>query len=212
MEVLTVKGESRSNLGSSHSRSLRREGKIPCVLYGVNDNIPFIISPKSVKDLVYSSEFKLVDLQLDGQSHKCIIREVQFHPISESILHIDFLKLQEGRKVQVEVPVRFTGTSPGEKQGGKLMQKVRRIKIKTTPEHLLHEVVMDVSEVSLGQSLRVRDIEIDDNIEIMNNPGIPLASVEVPRALKAADEDEEEGMEEVEEGAEGAEATGESES
>lgn len=201
MQVAKVSGTIREQLGKSAAKAMRREGLILCELYGGNENIHFTVELNDVRKLIYTSDFQLVDLELEGNTYRSIIKEIQFHPVHDNILHIDFQELVEGRKVSVEVPIVLEGASPGVKEGGKLVTKVRYLKIKTTPEKLVDSVSVDISEVLLGQSVRVRDIQVAEGIEVMNNMGIPVASVEVPRLLKGLDDDEEEG--EGEEGAEG---------
>lgn len=196
MLTLQIKGEVRTETGKRAAKAARREGLVPCELYGAKDNIHFVVSPKSLKDLVYTPDFHVAELEIAGEKHRCIMKDIQFHPVSEDILHVDFLKLEEGRKVKVEVPVRFSGMAPGVKAGGKLNQKVHRVSIKTTPENLIEDVTLDISKLRLGQSIRVRDIKVGSEIEVLNHPSIPLASVAIPRALKSAgagmDEEEEE--------------------
>ena len=213
MEIVAVSVEKRSSMGKAASRDQRREGLIPCVLYGGESNVHFTVSPLQVKALIYTPQFKLAEIQLDGESVQCIVKDVQFHPVTDRIVHIDFLRLVPGRKIKVDVPVKFEGVAPGLKAGGKLMQKMRRVSIKTTPESLVDSVLLDVSELELGQSIRVRDIKKVEGVEIMNALGTPVASVEIPRALRSAEAaEEEEGVVEGEEGApaegsEGGEAT-----
>ena len=205
MLTIQIKGELRTETGKRASRAARRSGLVPCELYGGKENIHFSVSPKSLKDLVYTPEFHVAEVEVDGKVHNCIMKSIQFHPVSEEILHVDFLKLEAGRSVKVEVPVRFSGVAPGVKAGGKLTQKEHRVSIKTTPENLIEDVTLDISKLKLGQSIRVRDIKVGEEIEILNNPSIPLASVTIPRALKSAgatDEEEEETEEGVTEGAE----------
>ncbi len=187
MDIVTVKGEKRSNAGTKFARADRRAGLIPCVLYGNDKNTHFTTIQKEVKSLIYTPEFKIAEIDIDGEVQKCILKDVQFHPVTDEIMHIDFLRLTDGHPVKVEIPVRFKGVSPGVKAGGKLMQSVRRIKIKTTPEKLVNELFLDISELQLGAAVRVRDIEPVDGIEILNAPSTPVAFVEVPRALKSAE-------------------------
>ncbi|MCB0685248.1 MAG: 50S ribosomal protein L25 [Saprospiraceae bacterium] len=205
---LQIKGALRSDTGRRASKAARREGLVPCELYGAKENIHFSVSPKSLKDLVYTPDFHVAEVDIDGKVYNCIMKDIQFHPVSEEILHVDFLKLEEGRKVKVEVPVRFSGMAPGVKAGGKLTQKVHRVSIKATPENLIEQVTLDISKLRLGQSVRVRDIKVGGEIEVLNHPSIPLASVTIPRALKsagsAAELEEEEEIEEVTEGQEAA--------
>ena len=112
------------------------------------------------------------------------MKDKQFHPISEQLLHVDLLILTDGHPIKVNIPLRFRGSSPGVKVGGKFMQQVRTIKVKTVPEKLISEVIIDISKLELGQSVRVRDIDIIEGVEIMSAPGTPVATVEVPRALR----------------------------
>jgi len=207
MKVLEVSGEIRSDLGKKNARALRREGKILCEMYGGDENVHFTVVINEVKKLVYTSQFQLVDLNVGGKTYRAFMKEIQFHPVTDEIQHIDFQELVEGRKIKVAVPIVMDGISPGVKEGGKLYAKVRYLKIKTTPEHLVDSVHVDISEMMLGQSVRVRDIVVADGIEVMNNPNIPVASVEVPRLLKLEEEVEVDG-EEGEEGEEGAEGEG----
>ena len=198
MLTIQIKGELRPETGKRAAKAARRAGLVPCELYGGKENVHFSVSPKSLKDLVYTPDFYVTEIEVDGKVHRCIMKSIQFHPVSEEILHVDFLKLQEGRKIKVEIPVRFSGVAPGVKAGGKLTQKVHNVSIKATPENLIGEVTLDISKLKLGNSVRVRDINVGKDIEILNNPGIPIASVTIPRALKSAGseaEGEEEGVE-----------------
>lgn len=187
MEIVSINGQARENTGKTASRAARRDGRIPAVLYGANDTlVHFTLTLPEVKPLIYTPDFKLAEINLDGNSYRCIVKEVIFHPVTDDIQHIDFLALTEGRTIKVEVPVRFRGTAPGVRAGGKLQQAVRRVKIKTTPDNLIDAMYVNISKLELGQSIRVRDIDPAEGIEILNSPGIPLASIEIPRALRSA--------------------------
>ena len=199
MKSITIQGTKRGVVGKKDTKKTRREGNIPCVIYGGKENVHFSAPKLAFRDLVYTSDFYLAEIKLDGNEHKCIMKSVDFHPLTDEILHIDFYELTPGRKFKVNLPVRFKGSAPGVKTGGTLMQKLRKVEVKTTPEALVDQVFVDVSELELGQSIRVRDIEIGEEMEMMNAGGIPVASVEIPRALRSAE------AEEGEEGAEGAE-------
>ena len=142
MLTIQIKGELRLETGKRAAKAARRAGLVPCELYGGKENVHFSVSPKGLKDLVYTPDFHVTEIEVDGKVHRCIMKSIQFHPVSEEILHVDFLKLEEGRKIKVEVPVRFSGVAPGVKAGGKLTQKVHRISIKATPENLIGEVTL----------------------------------------------------------------------
>lgn len=186
MEIVAVKGQVRSDVGKKSSKAVRKEGLVPCVIYGPHDTMHFTIDPKAVKPLIYTPDFKLAEIELDGNTYKCIVKDIQFHPVTDEIVHLDFLSLSDGHKIKVEVPLKFEGVSPGMKLGGKLQQNLRRVKIKTTPEHLVDRLVLDISHLALGQAVRVRDIAEIDGVEIMSPPGTPVASIEIPRALRSA--------------------------
>lgn len=187
MEAIALTGELRKASGKKAAKAVRNEGRIPAVLYGGGEVVHFSTTHKEVKNLIFTPEFKIVDLSLDGKTYRCIIKDVQWHPVTDAIIHIDFLRLIDGHPVKVEIPVHFKGTSPGVRSGGKLQQAIRRVKVKTVPEKLVDELLLDVSELEMGHAIRVRDIEVVEGLEIMNPPGTPIASVEVPRALRSAE-------------------------
>ena len=215
MQTVAVNGKLREKLGRRASKAFRRNGLVPCELYGSDINVHFTVSPKDLKSLVYTPDFKLADIEIDGKTYRSIMKSIQFHPVTEEILHVDFLTLEEGRKVKVDVPVKFVGVSPGVKTGGKLTEKLKKVQIKALPKDLMESVELDISALQLGMSVRVKDIEVGDEIEILNNPNIPVGTVEIPRALKSAADEEagdaeagEEGVESASEGEDaGAEAT-----
>jgi len=186
MQTVALSGGSRTALGKKGTKSVRKEGLIPCVMYGGNEVSHFTTTVNDVKDLIYTPDFKLADITLDGATSKCIVKEVQYHPVTDAILHIDFLKLVDGQAVKVELPIRFYGDSPGLKVGGKLLQNLRRIRVKTNPENLVDELKVDISGLELGQAVRVKDVDVIDNMEVMVDPATPVAVVEVPRALRSA--------------------------
>lgn len=186
MNVVAVQGQERGVLGKKASKSDRRSQIIPCVLYGGDQQVHFTTTEKEIKNLIYTGDFKLAELEIGGTKIKAIVKEVQFHPVSDKIIHIDFLRLIDGTPIKVEVPVRFRGTSPGVRIGGKLIQNLRKVKVKTLPKDLVDQVLIDISSLELGQSIRVRDIDANEGVEIMNAPGIPVATIEIPRAMRSA--------------------------
>ncbi|MEY2950236.1 MAG: 50S ribosomal protein L25 [Saprospiraceae bacterium] len=186
MNVVAVQGQERGTLGKKASKSDRRSEIIPCVLYGGDQPVHFTTTGKEVKNLIYTGDFKLAELEIGGKKVKSIVKEVQFHPVTDKIMHIDFLRLIDDTPIKVELPVRFRGTSPGVRIGGKLIQNLRKVKVKTLPKDLVDHVLIDISSLELGQSIRVRDIDANEGVEIMNAPGIPVATIEIPRAMRSA--------------------------
>jgi large subunit ribosomal protein L25 len=187
MVSISIPTTTRAGVGTKQAKLDRKSGLIPAVIYGQkNDPIHINVTLQDVKNIIYTPDFKVAELNVDGKTHKCIVKSTQFHAVNDSLIHIDFLKLSEGLKVKVDVPVRFFGTSPGVKLGGKLIQLVRKVTIKTTPDKLIDELKVDISGLDLGGVLRIKSIEVPEGVEIMANASIPIANVEIPRALKSA--------------------------
>ena len=128
----------------------------------------------------------MVDISIDGKNYNCILKDAQFHPVTDNISHLDFLLLKEGTSVIAEIPVRLVGTSPGAKLGGKILMNLKKVKVKTTPDNLVDELTLDISKLQLGHSVRVREVMLPEGIEVMNDGSIPVASMVVPRALRSA--------------------------
>jgi len=191
MNTISIETKSRAGLGKKAAKLSRRTGQVPGVLYGGDEVLHFEAHENTFKDLVYTPDFYTVKLNVDGKEHDAILKDIQFHPVTDRIVHIDFLKLVPGKKVTVDVPVRFNGTPEGVFMGGKLVSKLRKITIKGTPENLVDVIDIDVEHLNLGDSVKVKTIELE-NLEVMNNPGIPIVSVEIPRAAKSALAEEEE--------------------
>lgn len=186
MNVVAISGEARTDLGKKATKAVRGAGLIPAVLYGGDEVIHFTTVHSDVKPLVFTPEFHVAEIEVDGTKYRCIVKEVQWHPVTDEITHIDFLRLVDGHPIKLEVPVQFTGSAPGVRAGGKLQQTVRRIKIKTVPEKMVNQLTVDISSLELGQSVRVRDIDVIEGIEVLTQPGTPLAIIEIPRALRSA--------------------------
>ncbi len=211
MEVISIQSQPKTQAGKKIARQIRRDGLIPCVLYGIEENLHFSIKPSEVKPLIYTPDFKVAQINIDGKEYRCFVKDIQLNPVTDEINHIDFFILTEGKKVKIEVPVHFHGISPGVKGGGTLVQKIRKLRVSVLPENMITEVNLDISDVELGDTIRVRDIPPMEGIEILYDPGVPVASVAVPRALKSAQAEEEEAAAAAAAAAEGEEGEGEGE-
>ncbi|MDG2449927.1 MAG: 50S ribosomal protein L25 [Saprospiraceae bacterium] len=201
MQTVAIKAQKRDAFGKKASKDIRKTGMVPAVVYSKEGIEHVVVSPKDLKPLIYTADFKLAEVEIDGASHRAIVKDIQFHPVSDKVVHIDFLKLIDGHPIQCNVPVVFKGVSPGVKTGGKLTQTLRRVNLKTVPEYLVDKIEGDISQMELGSSLRIRDLEVPENIQIMNTPSTPVALVEVPRAAKLNDGEEGDEAEGTEEGA-----------
>jgi len=186
MEIVKVEAQVRVGTGKKIAKQLRKQGLVPAIIYGGEKNTPISLSPKSVKSLIYTPDFKLAEITAGDEVSTCILKDITFHPISDEIVHIDFLRTLEGTPIKVEIPVGYKGKSPGVKEGGKLISSMRKVKVKTTPDKLTDKLYVDISELQLGSSVRVRDIELPEGMELMTSGATPVALVEIPRALKSA--------------------------
>lgn len=186
MNSFQLSGEARTDLGKKATKADRANGRIPCVAYGRNGAEHFTVGLPDVRKLVFTPNFNLVDLTLAGADKRAILKDVQYHPTTEDIEHMDFLLIEEGHAVKVELPLRTTGVSPGVKAGGRLVQTVRTIKVKSQPDKLVDELTVDISGLELGQSIRVRDVDVPEGVNLLANGAIPVAMVEIPRALRSA--------------------------
>ncbi len=185
MKTITIEGAVRKELGKKATKAVRNQGHVPGVIYGGENVVHFSAPTRDFRPAVYTPDFQKVDIVLDGQTYSTIIKDLQFHPVKDTLLHMDFQQLVPGKKVIAEVPIRLEGLATGVKAGGKLMTKMRKIKIKTDPENLKAEIKVDVSDLELGKSVRVKDIDYPD-AEFLSSPATPIASVEITRALRAA--------------------------
>lgn len=195
MKTTEIVGFKREELGTSSSKKLRADGNVPCVVYGSSDEPIHFHTPMYLfKDVLYTPNAYIVNLNVEGIEIKCILKDVQFHPVSEMILHADFFQIFDDKPVVIDIPVNIVGISPGVATGGKLFVKMNKLKIKALPGNLPDYVDVSINDLELGKSVRVKDIETKD-FEILNNEQVTVASVVIPRALKSGDLDDEEGEE-----------------
>jgi large subunit ribosomal protein L25 len=183
MKSITIKGQIRTEFGKAATRQLRSEDKVPGVIYGGAKEINFSAPASAFKSIVYTAEFMLAKITVDGNTYKCVLKEMQFDKVTDKLIHIDFLELVGDKKVTVSIPLRFTGIPAGVKEGGKLSVKMKSLKVKTVPEHLTEYIEMDISDLKLNENVRVQDVPAG-NFEILNSPRIPVASVAMTRQLK----------------------------
>ena len=212
MKTLEIIGYKRANLGKIDAKKLRAEGKVPCVLYGGKEQIHFETPMINFRDLVYTSDAHFVNIFVDGKQARAILQDLQFHPVSEIIMHADFLELTAGKTISMEIPVRTKGDPPGVEEGGKLYINQKHLLVKALPKDMPEEILVNISKLTLGSSVKVGDLETE-NFEFLTSDLVSAISVETPRTIKVIEvEDEEEELlegEEGEEGEEGAEGEGE---
>jgi large subunit ribosomal protein L25 len=188
MKSIAISGSQRENVGKRDAKELRYSGKVPAVLYGGKEQIHFAVEAPSLRDLVYTPDVNFAELDIAGKKYKAILKEIQFHPLTEQILHVDFLQLFDDKKVTMEIPVKLTGTSPGVKMGGKLVQKLRKLKVNALPKDMPQYVEVSLEPLEVGKSTRVRDLK-PEGYAITNVGEDTIVSVIMSRALRQAEQE-----------------------
>ncbi len=183
MKTITIEGQLRTEVGKQATRQLRSEGNVPGVIYGGAKEVNFSAPATSFKTLVYTPDFQLAEVKIGGQAYKCILKDLQFDKVSDDLIHADFMELVEDKKIVATIPIKFTGTAVGVKEGGKLITKMKSLKVKTLPKFLKENIEVDLTDLHLNGNVRVEDVKID-HYEILNSPRIPIASVVLTRVLK----------------------------
>ncbi|MCF8224569.1 MAG: 50S ribosomal protein L25/general stress protein Ctc [Bacteroidales bacterium] len=216
MKTISISVKKRNETGRKSARDLRKQSDVPCVIYGGKEVIHFYTNENEFRNLVYSHNVYLVKLDIDGEKHKAIMQEIQFHPVTDKIQHIDFIEIFDDKPVTISIPVEFTGDAIGIKEGGKQRIKRRSLKVRGLPAHLPERLIVDISEVNIGDVIKVGDLKYD-NLEILDpfrsmvyaivSSRVALAGMVIEDTTAEAEEAEE--GEEGEEGAEEAEGTGE---
>ena len=187
MKTIEIIGYRRANLGKNDAEKVRQEGNIPCVLYGGGEQVHFYSPVILFRDLVYTNEAHFVHLNIEGEECQAIMQEVQFHPVSEIILHIDFLRISEDRKIKMEIPVRLVGQAKGVAKGGLLVRKRAALKVAALPKDMPDHIDIDCTELDFHHAIKVGDMNMP-NLDFLDPKAAAIASVEVPRAAKVAEE------------------------
>jgi len=188
MKSITIKGSERENVGKKATKAVRDAGMVPCVIYGGNQPVHFVADERAFKDLVYTPNAHTVVVELNGTSTNVIMQDIQFHPVSDRILHIDFFQLSDDKEIVMEVPVKITGTSPGVLLGGVLRLNQRRLKVKALPKNLPDFVEASISELEMGNKLYVTKLPTN-NFKLMHPDNTVVCQVRISRAaMKAAQE------------------------
>ena len=183
MKTITIEGHLRTENGKKAARQLRSQEMVPGVIYGGSEEINFYAPAKAFKSLVYTPDFQIAEVKVDGKTYRTILKDLQFDKVSDSLAHVDLLELVEDKKVVATIPLKFVGSSKGVKDGGKLITKIKSIKIKALPKYLKAAIEVDLTPLELNGNIRVEDIKAE-NMEVMNSPRIPVASVVKTRQLK----------------------------
>lgn len=187
MKTFQLNGTPRAEFGKKAAKAIRREDLIPAIMYGgKGEGVNFVVSQDDVRNLIYSSEIFLVELTIEGgASYKAILKEIQFHPVTDRILHIDFLKVEENKPVVIEVPVTLAGHAEGVKAGGKLSLEMRKLKVKASYDKIPEKLTIDVSNLLLGKTMQVGELNFD-GLTLMNAKNAVVCAVKLTRAARGA--------------------------
>ena len=188
MKSIAISGSPRENVGKRDAKELRYQGLVPAVLYGGPTQTHFSVSAADLRAVIYTPVVHFIDITVAGVTSQAIIKDTQFHPLTEQLIHIDFLLLDEKKPVTIEIPVKLTGTSPGVKVGGKLVQKLRKLRVKALPKDHLDNIEVSISALEVGKSVKVSEITLP-NLTITNAQEDTIVSVTTSRALRQAEQE-----------------------
>lgn len=185
MKTFELSASARQDLGKKASKELRKGDNIPAVIYGANFNQSIVVTDDAVRKLIYSPDIFVVNMNIDGKATTCILKDIQFHPVTDRILHIDFLQVEEAKPIVIDVPVKLTGHAEGVKAGGKLSLEMRKIRVKGLYKNIPEFLSIDVTNLGLGKTLQIGQLSFD-NLELMNAKNNVVAAVKLTRAARGA--------------------------
>lgn len=200
MKRVSMSGSPRENVGKKDAKAQRKAGNVVCVMYGGDEQISFTLEEKKFDKIIFTPEVYLIDLEIGDKKFVALLKEVQYHPVSDRVLHADFLQVKEDKAISVAMPIKVTGTSIGVMNGGKLTVKMRKLNLKGLINDIPEEIVLDITKIKIGMGIRVKDVTIK-GITLLDNPSNVILSVKTARGVLGEDEEEEA---EDAEGAEGA--------
>ena len=186
MKTISVKAVKRADFGKKAAKAVRREGMIPCVLCGNGETVAFSVDPREIKPLIYTPNSYIVEFDFDGSKEQAVLREAQFHPVREEILHLDFYRVAAGKPVSIAIPVRLTGNAEGVKVGGKLTLSARKLTVSAQLDKLPDELVIDVTPLGVGKTIFVGDLNFD-GVKFLTPATTAVCAVRVTRASRGAD-------------------------
>jgi large subunit ribosomal protein L25 len=184
MKSVSISGSPRANVGKKDATALRNAKQVPCVLYGGKEQVHFAVLAADFKDLIYTPHVHTVEIDVAGKKFNAIMQEAQFHKVNDSLLHVDFLEIIAGKPVTMNIPVKTTGTSPGVRAGGKLVKKLKTLKVRGLVEKMPDTIDLAIDSLEIGQGVRVADIKID-GLTMLNAANVTVVGVQTTRAAAA---------------------------
>lgn len=191
MKSVSLNGIARVKLGKSFSKSMRQNGNVPCVIYGGAEEAPVHIgiSENELRKIIFTPNVYKINISVEDQSYETIIRDIQFHPVNDNILHVDFLQMQEDKPVSISIPVKLTGNSIGILNGGKLNLVMRQLTVRCLPKDLPDNIEIDITALKIGQSVRIESLDTE-NIEFLHPNSLVIVSIKTARAAVTVEEEE----------------------
>lgn len=183
MKTVSISGSPRANVGKKDAKALRREGKVPCVIYGGKEQVTFIASERDFTKLLYTPDVHIVNIALSGKTYNAILQETQFHPLTDKLLHADFLEIIPGKAVTMSIPVRTKGSAVGVKEGGQLQLKHRHLKAKGVIEKMPDSITLDVTNLKVGDSIHISDLKFE-GITFLEKPNVTVVGVRYTRVVE----------------------------
>ena len=188
MKAVFMSGSSRSNVGKKDAKALRVEGRVPCVLYGGDSQIHFSVNAKQFKPLLFTPDLHTVELEIDGKSYKAVLQDIQYHNMKDNVLHADFLQIHESTPVIIHIPVRTSGNSAGVRAGGKLVTKLRKLKVRALLSDLPDFINIDITPLEIGMGVKVREV-IAPGLTLLDAQNVDVVAVTATRASRQAADD-----------------------
>ena len=192
MNSVSLSGSLRENVGKKDAKALRKNGQVPCVIYGNNiEQVKFYTDARSFKKILYTPETLIIDFEINGTVYHTILQDIQYHPVTDEVLHADFLDVNEDNPITVALPIRTEGTSPGVMRGGRLNKNLAKLKVRGLVNDLPDNITLDISKLNLNQSIKVKDITLD-KIEVLVPSNTIIVDVKAPRNANVEETSEEE--------------------
>ena len=188
MKAVFMSGSSRSNVGKKDAKALRVEGLVPCVLYGGDSQIHFSVNATQFKPLLFTPDVHTVDLEIDGKSYKAVLQDIQYHNMKDNVLHADFLQIHESKPVIIHIPVRTSGNSAGVRAGGKLVTKLRKLKVRALLSDLPDFINIDITPLEIGMGVKVREVSVP-GLTLLDAQNVDVVAVTATRASRQAADD-----------------------
>ena len=176
MKSVSISGSIRENVGKKDAKAQRAQGLIPCVIYGGSEQLQFVVEESQFRHLLFTPEVKYVELEVGNKKFEAIVQATQWHPITDNLLHVDFLEVLEGKPITIGIPVKITGTSPGVLRGGKLVKKIRKLTVKGLLKNIPEEITIDISNLDINDMIKVGDLSVP-NLTLIENPATLIISV-----------------------------------